>query len=185
MGQRTAVPRTSPGDSSDRQRSRSFFPGGNASLWAFSIVAILVVHLLATGDALRLGVLRGILLVTALVEAMAFVSYELRPRQSLEQSGRPYDPAYHGVMQDFASYNLAFATLLVLAALDPPRSKITIGVIVASYLTHALTHLFRYFGLYFGGGHPIPTRPQTFELRDGLQLAVPILGLLLFFPWRS
>ncbi len=185
MGQQSTAPRPSSEDSSQSWRSMRLLPGGDASMWAFLIVALLVVHLLATGDLLRLAVLRGILLVTALVEALAFVSHELRPRHSLEQSGRPYDPAYHGVMQDFGFYNLAFALLLGLAVLDPTRGRVAIGVIVASYVVHALTHILRYFGLYFGGGHPIPTRPRTFELRDGLQLAAPILGLLLFFPWRS
>jgi hypothetical protein len=85
-------------------------------------------------------------------------------------------------MQDFGFYNLAFAGLLGLAALDPGSDRALLGVITASYLFHAFAHILRYFGLYFGGGHPLPTRPRTLELRDGLQLIVPVLGILLFFP---
>ena len=154
-------------------------------IWALLLVVLLVVHILTTDGAARASVLRAILILAALGESLAFVSYELRPRQFSEQCGRPYDPAYHGVMQDFGFYNFAFALLLGLAALDPPSSRITICVVVATYVVQGTTHIFRYLGFYVGGGHPIPTRPQGFELRDGLQLAVPALGIVLFFPWTT
>lgn len=176
MKRRIIAPETSSEEPVDKGRR----PG---LIWAILLVVVLAVHLLTTGHAVRLSVLRGILILAALGEAMAFVSFELRPRRVSEQSGRPYDPAYHGVMQDFGFYNLAFALLLGLAALDPPSSRVTIGVVVATYVVHGAAHVFRYVGLYFGGGQPIPTRPQSFELRDGLQLAAPAFGMLLFFPW--
>ena len=105
-----------------------------------------------------------------------------RQRQSCEREGRPYDPAFHGVMQDFGFYNLAFAALFGLAALDPARSTIVIAVAIAFYTIHGLTHVFRYFGLYYGGGTRILTRPQQFELRDGLTLVAAATGMVLFFP---
>jgi hypothetical protein len=150
--------------------------------WAVLLVLVVVVHLVTTDAALRVAVLRAILVLAALGEALSFASFEFRPRRAAENSGRPYDPAYHGVMQDFGFYNLAIAMLLGLAAVDPQASPITLAVVVAIYLAHGTTHVFRYFGLYFGGGRPIPTRPQAFELRDGLQLAAPALGMILFFP---
>ena len=57
-----------------------------------------------------------------------------------------------------------------------------IGVAVVLYTVHGVTHILRYFGLYYGGGTPIPTRPQVFELRDGLQLVAAATGMVLFFP---
>lgn len=165
------------------RRGKAFFPGGGASIWALLLTGVLAAHLLVAAEGLRAGVLRAILASTALVEALAFLSFELRPRQFSERSGRPYDPAYHGVMQDFGFYNLAFALLLGVAAFDPAGSRTAIAVVVASYGVHASTHLLRYLGIYFGGGHPIPTRPRAYELRDGLQLAVPALGMLLFLPY--
>ena len=150
-------------------------------VWA--VLAVLLVVLSVTlGGYVRLTLLKAVLVLTAVGEALAFVSNSFRPRQFAEQNGRPFQPAFHGVMQDFGFYNLAFAGLLALAALDPGSNRGLLGVITASYLTHALTHILRYFGIYFGGGHSISTRPRALELRDGLQLIVPALGILLFFP---
>jgi hypothetical protein len=150
-------------------------------VWAL-VSVILVVLFLTLGEAGRSILLRAVLVLTAVGEALAFFSNAFRPRQFAEQNGRPYHSAFHGVMQDFGFYNLAFAGLLVLAALDPPGSRGLLGVLVASYLVHALTHVLRFFGFYFGGGHSIPTRPRALELRDGLQLLAPVLGMILFFP---
>ena len=150
-------------------------------VWALLAVLLLVLFL-TVDEGARPILLKAVLVPTALGEALAFVSNSFRPRRFAEQNGRPYHPAFHGVMQDFGFYNLAFAGLLVLAAIDPGRSRVALGVVVASYLVHALTHIFRYFGIYYGGGHPIPTRPRAFELRDGLQLIAPAIGIVLFFP---
>ena len=110
-----ATPRSDHG--AEGRRSQGFFPGGGVSIWGLLLVVLLSTHLLTTDDHLRVAVLRGILVLTALAEALAFLSYGFRPRQFSEQCGRPYDPAYHGVMQDFGFYNLGFALLLGLAAL--------------------------------------------------------------------
>lgn len=151
------------------------------AIWA--LLAVLVVILFLTvGEGARPVVLKAVLVLTALGEALAFVSNSLRPRVFAEQNGRPYQPAFHGVMQDFGFYNLAFAALLAAAAVDPASGRVVLGVVVASYLMHALTHILRYLGFYYGGGHPIPTRPRALELRDGLQLIAPALGIVLFFP---
>ena len=150
---------------------------------AWAVLAVLLVVLSVTlGGYVRLTLLKVVLVLTAAGEALAFVSNSFRPRRFAEQNGRPFHPAFHGVMQDFGFYNLAFAGLLALAALDPGSNRGLLGVITASYLVHALTHILRYFGLYFGGGHSISARPRALELRDGLQLIVPALGILLFFP---
>jgi hypothetical protein len=57
------------------------------------------------------------------------------------------------------------------------------GAIVL-YAVHGGTHLLRYFGLYYGGETPIPTRPRYFELRD-VPLLVALAGILLFYPSPS
>jgi hypothetical protein len=74
------------------------------------------------------------------------------------------------------------ALLLALAAFDPEKHTAVIGVAIASYTVHGMTHILRSFGWYYGGGAPIPSRPQQFELRDGLQLLAAATGMLLFFP---
>jgi len=150
-------------------------------VWAL-LAVLLVVLFLILGAGARPTLLRVVLAFTALGEALAFVSNAFSPRSFAEQNGRPYQPAFHGVMQDFGFYNLAFAGLLALAAIDPAGNRGILGVVVGSYLMHALTHILRYFGIYFGGGHAIPTRPRALELRDGLQLIAPALGIILFFP---
>ena len=177
------VPRAqaSPTASGDRG-VRGFLPGGSASALALLLVGFPIARFLITDAALRVSILRCLLSVIALAEALAFLSQELRPRRFAERNGRPYDAAYHGVMQDFGFYNLGFALLLGFAAMNPEGSRITIGVLIASYAAHAATHFLRYLGVYFGGGHPIPTRPPAFEARDGLQLAVAAAGMLAFFP---
>jgi hypothetical protein len=86
------------------------------------------------------------------------------------------------VTQDFGLYNLGFALLFGLAALDPMRTTGVIAVAVALYAIHGATHVFRYFGLYYAGGTPIPTRPQVFEMRDVLQLIAAAIGMFLFSP---
>ena len=53
---------------------------------------------------------------------------------------------------------------------------------IVLYAVHGGTHLLRYFGLYYGGETPIPTRPRRFELRDALPLLVALAGILLFYP---
>jgi len=154
----------------------------NGVVWVLLAAALVAANWLVTDPDARLLVLRVLLGATAAGELLAFVSNSLRPRQFAERCGRPYDPAYHGVMQDFGFYNLGFALLLGVSAFDPARATIPIGVVIAIYVVHAGAHLLRYLGVYFGGGHAIPTRPRGFELRDGLQLLAPAVGLALFFP---
>ena len=149
-----------------------------------SIVIGLVVlaHLALSAESARLAMLRVVLVFSAVGEMLGGVSNVFRCRSFAESNGRPYHPAYHGVMQDFGFYNLAFVGLFGLAALDPARSAPVIGVAIALYTLHAGSHVFRYFGLYYGGGTPIPTRPQRVELRDGLTLVAAVTGMVLFFP---
>lgn len=94
----------------------------------------------------------------------------------------PTTPPYHGVSQDFGFYNAAIALLLVLAAIEPTRSGVVMPVAIALNLIHGITHVFRYSELYYGDGTRIPTRPQAFEMRDGLQLLAAATGMVLFFP---
>ncbi len=102
------------------------------------------------------------------------------PRWFAERNGRPYAPDYHGVSQDFGFYNLGFALLFGLAASDPLASVNVIAIASVVYVIHGLTHVLRYFGLYYGDGTPIPTRPQAFEMRDGLQLLAAAVGMMPF-----
>jgi len=149
--------------------------------WAFLLVGLIPIRLILSSQSTRLDVLRGILLLTAAGEGLAFVSNVFRPRRFSQRCGRRYDPSYHGVMQDFGFYNLAFTAFLALAALDPMRSARVISVVIAAYAVHGVTHVLRYRGIYYGGGTPIPTRPQRLELRDGLQLLAAAMGMALFF----
>ena len=151
--------------------------------WFWGTVTVLTVVAHSTlPDSIRVDVLRGILILAAAGETLAGSFSVLRPRWFSERNGRPYDPAYHGVSQDFGLYNFAVGLLLVLAAVDPRTNADVIGVAILLYVIHGVTHFFRYFGLYYGGGTPIPTRPQAMELRDGLQLMAAATGMALFFP---
>jgi hypothetical protein len=167
-------PRT-PGQQSAAKRPAEF-------LWGAAVALIVVAHLVVANAPLRLTMLRGVLLLAAAGEAVGGTFGVFRPRWLAERNGRPYDPAYHGVSQDFGFYNLAFAALFTLAALDPRNGAVVIAVAIASYAVHGVTHVLRYFGLYYGGGAALPTRPQQIELQQGLQLIAAATGMLLFFP---
>ena len=154
-----------------------------AALVRGALIGLVVVAHFSVGNAsVRLNVLRAILLLAAAGESLGGCLGIFRPRWFAERNGRPYDPAYDGVSQDFGFYNLAFALLFALAALDPMRSTAVIAVAIASYSVHGVTHIFRYFGFYYGGGTPIPTRPQQIELQQGLELIAAAAGMGLFFP---
>ena len=155
--------------------------GGDLA-WIAVILAIAVADHAVADSAIRVGVLRGVLLGAAAGEALGAYAGIFRPRRLAERNGRPYDPAYHGVSQDFGFYNLAFAALFVFAALNPARATAVIAVAIVAYAIHGLTHVCRYFGVYYGGGEPIPTRPQRIELQQGLQLLAAAAGMGLFFP---
>ncbi|HUI25284.1 MAG TPA: hypothetical protein VL403_04300, partial [Candidatus Kryptonia bacterium] len=153
-----------------------------ALVWGIAVGLLTVANYGFPDPAVRLNILRGILILAAAGEALGSAAGVLQPRWFTERNGRPYDPAYHGVTQDFGFYNLGFALLFGLAARDPMRNTSVIALAIAVYAIHAATHVFRYFGLYYGGGTPIPTRPQMFEMRDGLQLAAAAIGMFLFWP---
>lgn len=90
----------------------------------------------------RTAVLQGILVLAALGEALlGGFSQVFRARHMSTQTGRPYSPAYRGVVQDFGFYNFATALLLGLAARDPAGNVLLIGVLVALYAVHGGTHL--------------------------------------------
>jgi hypothetical protein len=151
-------------------------------LWGAIIALIIGAHFTLAAEWIRLAVLRGVLILVATGEGVGGSFGVFRPRWFAERNGRPYDPAYHGVSQDFGLYNLAFALLFGLAALDPEGSTTVIAAAILLYTSHGLTHMFRYFGRYYGGGTPIPTRPQQLEMRDGLTLIAGACGMALFFP---
>jgi hypothetical protein len=171
---------------SDRGRVSVQLPPQHAArtllLWGAIIASIVVADLTLTSQSIRLNALRVVLTLAAAGEGLGGTFGALRPRWFAEQNGRPYDPAYHGVSQDFGFYNLAFALLFILAVLNPGNARIPIATAVALYTVHGVTHMFRYFGLYYGGGTPISTRPQALELRDGLQLVAAATGMVLFLP---
>ena len=156
---------------------------GTLSFWGAVIALTGVAHVTLAAMSIRLAVLRGVLILAAAGECLGGGFGVFRPRWFAERNGRPYDPAYHGVSQDFGFYNLAFALLLALAARDPATNARVIAVAVVLYAVHGVTHMLRYVGLYYGGGTSIPTRPRAMEMRDGLQLVAAATGMVLFFPW--
>ena len=150
---------------------------------AWALVCLLVVIGNCTiADQLRLAILRSILILAAAGEALASVAAVFCPRWFSERGGRKYDPAYHGVLQDFGFYNFGFAFLLVASAVHPVTANGILMAVIAVYFVHGGTHVARFLGAYYGGGEPIPTRPRALEMRDGLQLIAAALGMALFFP---
>ena len=173
---RVEQPRAQVEGSPGKMPAAGFFLG--------AVIALIVVANFTLADAsIRLNVLRGILILMAVGEGLlGGVSQVFFARRSSEREGRPYDPAYHAVMQDFGFYHLAFAALFGLAAFDPKGSTTVIAVAIAFYAVHGMTHILRYFGLYYGGGTPIPTRPRQIDWQQGLTLIAAATGMALFFP---
>lgn len=151
-------------------------------LWIAPLGVVATAHLLLHDPFLRLQFLRVALLLMAVGEGTAAVLQVFFAPSFGARNGRPYDPAYHGVTQDFGFYNFAMALLFALAAFDPTSSAGVIRVGIALYAIHGGTHLLRYFGLYYGGETPVATRPRRLELRDGLTLMPALAAMLLFFP---
>jgi hypothetical protein len=151
-------------------------------LWGGALVAIVAVGLAVNDPAVRLLGLRVVLLLMAAGEASGAFIGIFRARRMAELTGRPYDPAYHGVRQDFGFYNLAMAVLFVLCAVAPERNAVVLPAAITLYGVHGTTHLLRYFGFYYGGETPVATRPRDLELRDALPLLVALTGLLVFHP---
>jgi hypothetical protein len=153
-------------------------------IWAAVLLVLVSTALMANSEPTqRLG-LRTVLVLMAAGEAVgAFVGI-FRARQMAEPTGRPYDAAHHGVRQDFGFYNLTMALLLVLCAAHPEKNIVVLPAAIVLYAVHGGTHLLRYFGCYYGGETPVPTRPRHFELRDALPLLVALAGMLLFYPVR-
>ncbi len=148
-----------------------------------AIVACLAVGAFSVEDAgIRIHVLRVVLILSALGEAVGGFFQVFRARHMSSVTGRPYDPAYHGVVQDFGFYNFAVALLFGLAALDPAANTVAISLGVVLYAVHGGTHVLRSLGIYYGGETRIPGRSPATELRDGLPLVAACVGFLLFFP---
>ena len=153
-----------------------------AIAWTALAALLAGAGLTITDPAIRVGALRGILLLAALGEGLGGFFQVFRARQMTGLTGRPYDPGYHGVVQDFGFYNFAIALLFGLAALDPSENRVAVGVGISLYAVHGVTHILRYLGFYFGGETPVPTRPREMELRDGMPVLAAGTGMLFFFP---
>jgi hypothetical protein len=151
-------------------------------VWGGLLLLVVLARLLLGNPSARQVVLRALLGLLAVAEGLAGVLYLFSARRMAERAGRPYSPAYHGVMQDFGFYNIAIALLFVLCAADPVGNVVVLRAAIVLYGLHASTHILRYLGLYYGGEVPIPTRPRFLELRDGLQLVVGLGGMILFYP---
>ncbi len=151
-------------------------------LWAAVLLILVSTRFLAKDEPTRRHGLQAVLMLMAAGEAVGAFAGVFRARRMAEPTGRPYDPAYHGVRQDFGFYNLAMALLFVLCAANPERNVVVLPAAILLYAVHGGTHLLRYFGLYYGGETPIPTRPRHFELRDALPLLVALAGILIFYP---
>ena len=151
-------------------------------IWGGVLSLVVTACFMANDEPTRRHGLQAVLMLMAAGEALgAFVGI-FRARRMAAPTGRPYDPAYHGVRQDFGFYNLAMALLFVLCAVNPERNAVVLPAAIVLYAVHGGTHLLRYFGLYYGGETPIPTRPRHLELRDALPLLVALAGILLFYP---
>ncbi len=157
----------------------------SAAPWVALLLLVVAAGLAVNDESMRLKALRTVLVLMAAAEGMAGFMYVFRARRMAERAGRPYAPAYHGVMQDFGFYNLAMALLLALCALEPGRNIVVLRATIALYAVHGGTHVLRYFGYYFGGEARIPTRARRLELRDALQLVVALAGMLVFYPAAS
>lgn len=151
-------------------------------LWGGLVLLVSIAGFAVQDASVRLQILSGLLILMAAGEGLAAFLNVFQARWFAERNGRLYDPAYHGVMQDFGFYNFAMALLFATAAIDPVRNIVVLWVAIAFYLIHGMTHILRYLGLYYGGETSIPTRPRHFELRDGLQLIFAVSGMVLFFP---
>src|SRR2546422_1689896 len=66
----------------------------------------------------RVG-LRVVVSLMAAGEAFAAFMQVFRARRLSAVTGRPYDAAYHGMVQDFGFYNLAMGLMLGLCAANP------------------------------------------------------------------
>ena len=153
-----------------------------ALVWGGVLLALVTAGFIAKDEPTRRHGLQVVLLLMAAGEGLGAYIGVFRARRMAEPTGRPYDPAYHGVRQDFGFYNLAMALFFLLCAANPERNVVVLPAAILLYAVHGGTHLLRYFGLYYGGETPIPTRPRHFELRDALPLLVAVAGLLLFYP---
>lgn len=153
-----------------------------ALVWGGVLLALVTAGFIAKDEPTRRHGLQVVLLLMAAGEGLGAYIGVFRARRMAEPTGRPYDPAYHGVRQDFGFYNLAMALSFLLCAANPERNVVVLPAAILLYAVHGGTHLLRYFGLYYGGETPIPTRPRHFELRDALPLLVAVAGLLLFYP---
>lgn len=164
------------------ERNSTRLPAAGTMVWLGILVLIVFAGLTVRDADMRRTALRAVLLATAVAEATAGAMYVFRAPRMAERAGRPYAIAYHGVMQDFGFYNLAMALLLVQCALDPAGGIGILWTAMLLYAVHAATHALRYGGWYYGGEAPIPTRRRGLELRDALQLAVALAGMLSFYP---
>ena len=151
-------------------------------IWGGVLSLVVTARFMANDEPTRRHGLQAVLMLMAAGEAVGAFAGVFRARRMAEPTGRPYDPAYHGVRQDFGFYNLAMALLFVLCAVNPERNAVVLPAAMVLYAVHGGTHLLRYFGLYYGGETPIPTRPRHLELRDALPLLVALAGILLFYP---
>jgi hypothetical protein len=153
-----------------------------AMIWGGLLLLAVAAGLTVKDEPLRRRGLQVVLLLMAAGEGLGGFVGVFRARRMAEPTGRPYDPAYHGVRQDFGFYNLAMALLFALCAANPERNAVVLPAAIVLYAVHGGTHLLRYFGLYYGGEVSVPTRPRYFELRDALPLLVGLAGILIFYP---
>lgn len=153
-----------------------------AIVWGALLMAVVTTGLVTSDEAFRRGGLRAVLLFMAAGEGAGAFAGIFLARRMAEPTGRPYDPAYHGVRQDFGFYNLAMTILFVLCAVDPARNAAVLTGAIVLYAVHGGTHLLRYVGIYYGGETAVATRPRHMELRDAAPLLVALAGMLVFRP---
>jgi hypothetical protein len=151
-----------------------------ARVWGGVLLLVVAAGFLANDPVLRRQGLRATLLLIAAGEGLAGLMQVFRVQRMSEWGGRPYDAAYHGLVQDFGFYNLALAMLFAFGGVEPEANAVVLPVAIALYALPGGTHVLRYFGVYYGGETSIPSRPRHLELRDGLPLIVAVVAMVLF-----
>jgi len=153
-----------------------------AMVWGGLLLVVVGAGSTMRDEPMRRVGLRVVVSLMAAGEGCAAFMQVFRARRLSAVTGRPYDAAYHGMVQDFGFYNLAMGLMLGLCAANPERGGVVLPAAIVLYAVHGGTHLLRYFGLYYGGEVSVPTRPRYFELRDALPLLVGLAGIVIFYP---
>src|SRR2546430_16046845 len=105
----------------------------STGVWSGVVLVLVSARFLAKDEPSRRLGLQAVLTLMAAGEAVGAFAGVFRARRMAEPTGRPYDPAYHGVRQDFGFYNLAMALLFALCAVNPERNIVVLPAAIVLY----------------------------------------------------